>query len=388
MIFLLPFWGYGKTVNSEHDQLISKRNASVPAECLGFAMNESFPKIAVGERSRFFVKCSSEKSLPEPGQPRPRYKDTEIKNLTLAFEAVTDCLEIEPQWLFPKLMMESGFHVQIQNPNGDAGVGQLTAKAIQDVDQVLPTYKSLIFQSKRKSCQWIKNSTQYRSHFWRPVLGESKCALMNKQSNPLRNLLYAAIFHKLNEQYVESEFIKRQIPSLLKEAGFPMNETGRLKKILVTLGYNTGGSVAVKNLQEFLFSRIDFIRRKSQEFNSEIMRKINPSDLNKSLAYVSAKDFDFSVGLAEFNRKKQQMRQQLQEGNRQLSDAEAEQAVQRVLRNVSVSLYTFPEWLKVWQSHGGPGYVSGIATMAVRLDKKFGPGVCANSENYRISESN
>ncbi|WII71612.1 hypothetical protein QJS83_14175 [Bdellovibrio sp. 22V] len=83
--------------------------------CVQFALEESFPKIAVGEKSKFFVKCVSEKSTPEAHQPRPRYSSMEIKALSRAYQAITDCLEIEPQWLFPKFMMESGFHVQIQN---------------------------------------------------------------------------------------------------------------------------------------------------------------------------------------------------------------------------------------------------------------------------------
>nr|BFD59883.1 hypothetical protein CKG001_19900 [Bdellovibrio sp. CKG001]BFD63290.1 hypothetical protein BdHM001_19710 [Bdellovibrio sp. HM001] len=354
--------------------------------CLTHSLTTSFPRIAEGEKSQLFVKCTTEKAAPQPGQARPRYSSGEIKSLSQAFSAITDCLEIDPQWLFPKLMMESGFHTLIQNPNGDAGIGQLTGKAIADVDQVLPTYKNMIYQSSRKSCQWLKTRTQARSHFWRPLRNESKCALMSKSTNPLRNLLYAGIFHKLNEKYVATEFEKRNIPALLKESGYPTGDHTQIKRLLVTLGYNTGGAVAVKNLEQFLFSRVDFIRRKSQEFNLQLLGSLSPSDRAQALSYVSAKDFDFKKGLRDFQNHKKNLKEQLQQQNRQLTDKEVDLAVSRLLRNVSASLYTFPEWLQVWQSHGGPGYVSSLAHTAVQLEKKFGRA-CSNSDNYRVIQA-
>ncbi|MFV3409299.1 hypothetical protein ACNH6C_11865 [Bdellovibrio bacteriovorus] len=354
--------------------------------CMDHALTNSFPRIAVGEKSRLFVRCSSEKSQPEAGQPRPRYTTSEIKALSQAFQNITDCLEIDPQWLFPKLMMESGFHVQIQNPNGDAGIGQLTGKAIADVDQVLPAYKEQIFKSRKKSCQWIKSRTQYRgASFWRPLLKESKCSLMSKNSNPVKNLLYAGIFHKLNEKYVDNEFAKRNIPALLREAGYPRQDYIQIKRILITLGYNTGGAVAVKNLQDYLFSRVDFIRRKSQEFNIQLLGSLTEEDRAQALSYVQAKDFDFKKGLAEFHKHKNNLKQQLREQNRQLNETQIDVAVSRVLRNVSASMYSFPEWLQVWQSHGGPGYVSSLAQTAVHLEKRFGR-TCSNPDNYRVIE--
>ncbi len=354
--------------------------------CMAHSLTTSFPRIAEGEKSQLFVKCTTEKAAPQPGQARPRYSTGEIKALSQAFSAITDCLEIDPQWLFPKLMMESGFHTLIQNPNGDAGIGQLTGKAIADVDQVLPTYKTMIYQSSRKSCQWLKARTQARTNFWKPLLNESKCTLMNKTSNPLRNLLYAGIFHKLNEKYVAAEFEKRGIPALLKEAGYLYNDHTQIKRVLVTLGYNTGGAVAVKNLEQFLFSRVDFIRRKSQEFNLQLLGSLGSADRAAALSYVSPKDFDFKKGLKDFQNHKKNLKEQLQQQNRQLTDKQVDIAVSRLLRNVSASLYTFPEWLQVWQSHGGPGYVSSLAQTSVQLEKKFGRA-CSNSDNYRVIES-
>jgi hypothetical protein len=354
------------------------RPGELPVECIRYSLDKSFPRIAEGESSQYFVKCISEKADPIPGQVRPHYSDYEVKSLHKAFVSITDCLDIEPQLILPKLMMESGFHVQIQNPNGDAGIGQLTSKAIGDVDSALPAFKEMIFKSKKPSCIWIRGMTAGRSQFWKPVLGESKCTLMARQSNPLRNLLYTAIFHKLNERYVEREFEDRKISDLLFEAGYPGTDFTALKRILVTLGYNTGGKVAVKNLLDYLFSRIDFINRKQMEF------KFDPYDLG----LVSPSDFDFTAGLATFNAKKEKLKSDLQKMHPQLSEEKIQQAVQRMLRDTSVSQYTFPEWLKVWQSHGGPGYVSSLAGFSQLLDKAFGPGICSDASSYQLLKKN
>lgn len=346
----------------------------LPVECVRFSLDQSFPRIAKGEKSPFFVKCTSEKSDPVPGQTRPQYSDAEVKNLHKAFVSVADCLDIEPQLIFPKLMAESGFHTQIQNPNGDAGIGQLTYKAISDVDSVLPAFKKMIYESKKPSCIWIRGMTASRSQFWKPMSGQSKCYFMSRQNNPLRNLLYMGIFHKLNERYVSHEFEERNIADLLFEAGYPGTDHTAIKRILVTLAYNTGGTIAVKNLQDYLFSRIDFTNRKQMEFN------LDPS----ALALVSPSDFDFTTGLSAFNAKKDKLKTELQQLYPKLSEEKIQQAVQRMLRNTSASQYTFPEWLKVWQSHGGPGYVSSLANYSLRLDNKFGPGVCSDARSYQL----
>lgn len=345
-----------------------------PLACIRFSLDESFSRIPVGTKSDYFVKCNSEKAEPQRSQPRPRYSDYEVKELHQSFLAITDCLEVEPQSIFPKLMMESGFHIQIQSPGGDAGIGQLTYKAIGDVDKNLSSYKKMIYESTKPSCRWIRARTQSRSSFWQPSLGKSKCALMARSNNPLKNLLYTVIFHKLNQGYVANKFEEKNIAGLLREAGYPGTEFTSLKRILVALGYNTGGSTAVRNLQDYLFSRIDFIQRKKIEFN------IDP----KATGYVTASDFDFTVGLQAFYDRKAELKMALQQSNPKLSEAELEAGVQRLLRNTSVSQYSFPEWLKVWQSNGGPGYVSSLVGYSLRLDQKFGPGTCSNASSFQL----
>lgn len=346
-----------------------------PQACIRFSLDESFSRIPVGAKSDFFVKCSTEKAEPQRSQPRPRYSEYEVKELHQAFVAITDCLDIEPQSIFPKLMMESGFHVQIQSPGGDAGIGQLTSKAIGDVDRSLPAYKKMIYESVKPSCRWIRTKTQSRSSFWQPSLGKSKCAVMAKPNNPIKNLLYTAIFHKLNQGYVNNKFEEKNIAGLLRDAGYQGTDYTALKRMLVALGYNTGGSTAVRNLQDFLFSRIDFIERKKMEFN------VDP----ENVGFITPADFDFTVGLQGFNARKAVLKTALQISNPKLTDLELDAGVQRLLRNTSVSQYTFPEWLKVWQSHGGPGYVSSLVGFSLRLDQKFGAGTCSNASSFQLS---
>ena len=346
----------------------------LPVECIRFSLEESFSSISVGEKSEYFVKCAGENAKPQPFQARPRYSETEIKELHRSFVAITDCLEVDAQLIFPKLMIESGFHTQIQSRGGDAGIGQLTSKAINDVDANMPAFKKMIFQSDKTSCRWLQSTAKARPSFWQPALGKSKCTLMDRQNNPLKNLLYTVIFHRLNQRYVESEFENKNLAALLQQAGYPGQDFASLKRILVILGYNTGGAVAVRNLQEFLMSRIDFIQRKKQEAGADA----------KSVGYVTAVDFDFTRGLQEFSARKISLRSELALQKPKLTDDQLDAQVQVLLRNISVSQYSFPEWLKVWQSHGGPGYVSGLVGAALRLDQKFGAGICSNASAFQV----
>ena len=333
--------------------------SELPEKCLETSLKASFPKIEIGERSTLFVKCSSEKSEPSRGQKRPQYRASEIKQLHQTFNKISACLEIDTRWLFPKLMMESGFHPTIQNPNGDAGIGQLTWKAMKDVDLALPGLQTWVKNQKTPACRWVYNRSKAIKDFWKPVEGKSKCAVMAGSNGAFRNLFYTAAFHRLNREYVAKEFKKRRISSLLQELEFPIGHEASLQEILLALGYNTGGAVAVKNLEDYLLSRLDAKRKSQRGLDNPLFQKLlrKPAKSYR----LSVEDFDFTAKL------------------RPLKNYKSISA-----RQMSAAELTFPDWLKIWQSHGGPGYVSHLASYAKSLDRKVGKKVCANLESYRL----
>ncbi len=177
---------------------------------------------------------------------------------------------------------------------------------------------------------------------------------------------------------------KKQISKLLQQAGYIGHDYTTIKKILLALGYNTGGTVAVRNLEQFLLSRIDYVRRKSQEYDLSALANLSYAEKAVALSYVTDNDFNFTNKLESFYDKKNIYKIKIQQKNPQFTDSQIEVELHKFLKNVSVSLYSFPEWLLVWQSHGGPGYVSGLAKIAQDVEKRFGPQVCSDSKNYFI----
>lgn len=361
----------------------SAQSKPLPEACVAYALDNSFASINPGETSNLFVKCTNEKAEPERGAARPKYTRSDIQFLQKTFNSIEDCLEIPVTETFPRLMMESGFHPSIQNPNGDTGIGQLTKTAIQDVDRVLPIYKEQIFKSTKNSCRWLKSYSQGKTGFWNPVGNGSRCQLMTKNYGVLKNILYASILHKLNKDYVAKEYEKRQIDTLLLQSGVSDDHGPYIKELLVDLGYNTGGATAVKNFQDFLLSRIDFSQRKSQELANPVLYHANKYRLSEFLGHVKPDDLDFMKGIARLSQRREQIKANLLAQNPKLSEGELNRLIAISLRNISASELSFPEWLKIWQSHGGPGYVTNLASIHRRLDEKFGAGVCADSQSFR-----
>jgi hypothetical protein len=282
-------------------------------------------------------------------------------------------------------MNESGFHATIQNPNGDTGIGQLTGKAIADVDRVLAGQRQFVWSSEKSSCRWLKRATEKLPEVWREVGGRSRCSLMASEANPIKSLVYVAIFHRLNQRYVDLAFEREGILDLLKEMKFPGGRVDRLKKMLVMLGYNTGGETAVRNLREFLLSRQDFTRRKSEELWRPEFLTMSRRERHVALGYLTARDFDFTSGLQRLNERRAHYEQVFRAEEPALSGSEIRRLVDTQMRDISVSELSFPEWLRIWQTHGGPGYVSRLATTSRKLDRQFGEGACAALETYRLN---
>lgn len=359
------------------------QSAKIPESCVAYAVENSFTSIRPGETSTLFVKCANETAEPQRGASRPKYSKADIQFMQKTFNNIEDCLDITVTETFPRLMMESGFHPSIQNPNGDTGIGQLTSPAIQDVDRALPEYKDKIFKSTKNSCRWLKSFSQGKSGFWKPVGNGSRCQLMTKTYGMMKNLLYASILHKLNKDYVAKEYEKRQISTLLLQSGVSDDHGPYIRELMVDLGYNTGGATAVRNLQDFLLSRIDFTQRKSQELANPVFYHANKDRLSEFLGHVKPDDFDFVKGIARLNERRELIKRDLLAQNPKITDDELERRIGIALRNLSASELSFPEWLKIWQSHGGPGYVTNLAAIHRRLDTKFGPGICADSQSFR-----
>lgn len=204
--------------------------ASDIRQCTEYSLAQTFPKVSVGERSSLFVECAAKDAEPKKFARRLQYSPQEIDFMSQAFVDIADCLEIDYRDVFPKFFSESGFHPRIQNLNGDAGIGQLTHKAIKDVENNLNFFKKVIVSSSKLSCQKIRDYAQKHLHIWKNIYRKSKCNLMADQTAIFKNILYALIYHKLSIRYVDHEFNLKNIPHLLVQAGFHDSGLDQIKK--------------------------------------------------------------------------------------------------------------------------------------------------------------
>lgn len=273
----------------------------------------------------------------------------EIQNrqIALALEGASECFDLDWREMFPKFKSESGFIPNILGVSGDRGVGQLTTPAIEDVQKNFQKIYNRMKLNANPQCQLLVSKVEnwgVKSFFQFPK--SEACQVMGNEIGLYRNIVFSFALTYLNQEYVKKAYLQEGIPSLLIQSGYQDAPHTQIQKILVMIGYNNGGLSSVKDLKNYLTSRIDFIQRKKLELWKIEGRKDLVPDF---LAYVSAKDFNFSKGTENYLNLIQSLPKTTSTSEKEL-----------LLRNISVSLMGFPEWLKIWQSHGGPGYLSGV----------------------------
>lgn len=186
----------------------------------------------------------------------------------------------------------------------------------------------------------------------------------------LRNVLFSFGLSRLNENYVSKAFEEFAIPMKLQQAGYKKPPVDHFIRMLAMLSYNNGGRSSAKDFSQFLDSRIDFIHRKSQEPD---VQKLKYDEWSQAVAEVRAEDFNFRVGDQKFNA----WMKQIKDDNTQPEN------IGPRLRNISASQLGFPEWLRIWQSNGGPGYMNGIYLNLQNL-RKAGLEACVDDELFEI----
>lgn len=338
--------------------------------CIKGAVEKSFPWIGIKTKSPLFVSCKNEHSEPIRGQYHPKYSSTQIAELHKSFINIADCLEVDPKLAFPIFYNESGFNINIQNKNGDTGIGQLTGTAIEDVDNSLEDLQDYVFSSKKKSCKWIAAASKVRKDFWQPVGERSRCTLMARPWNPLRNLFYSMAYIKLNQKYINKSYERKEMRDLLKQLGINGDDEVHIKRLLLILSYNTGGSSAVSNLEDYLRRRLnENIFRNPNFFYKTVSGWMNGKAHPLDLTHY---DFDFST------------ENKVDELRKRYSKFMSKSEIDEALFNIPISELTFPEFLAIYQNSGTDGYVSRMVRTAKEFQKSMGNVPCFDIKNFLI----
>jgi len=234
--------------------LIAERTAedtSLPRKCLIHVMNQFnlpnqtrgyCPKGVLGKVIRGTVKPCISKA---------------IVNVTYnSFVDVTSCLEINPKNLIPKLSNESGMLINTLGSGLDAGIGQLTGVAIEEVNKHYDNFmREIELRSvKKPACARILKYKYLLDKVSEEPL--KRCGLIAVPENPLKNILYMAMLNKINTNTIWRRFENNDIESKLVKLGLVGANVKALVEAISLASYNSGPATAFNALNEYLNKRI------------------------------------------------------------------------------------------------------------------------------------
>ena len=195
------------------------------------AAHEGFPAKGV------YGFCPTAKGRIKRDRVRPCGSENYVASVHAAIADVTECLGANPRLIFATLNLESGAHVNAVGPAGDAGIGQLTRPAIEEVNRrAFADAKSNVQKSNLASCRAIlPHMTPLSADV------KNRCAFITVPDNPTRALIYSVLMIQHNVKTIEV-FWNRLKPRISPEL-----DIRHLKQHLTMLSYNAGpaGSVAV-----------------------------------------------------------------------------------------------------------------------------------------------
>lgn len=263
---------------------IAERNhesKAIPRKCVTHVMNKFNP------RPKSLARCPSGMGTePQRGGAKPCISKN-LVNLTYNhFTDVAECLNIEAKDLLPKLSNESGLIINTLGAGWDAGVGQLTQSAIEEVNK---HYDRYIAEMEKAA---IKKPSCLRVMQYKPYLKKAKdvlaarCSFIVPPENPMKNIVYMAIYNRMNldhllgikyisgesfidnngqmiaytgipsDRIISGKFGNHQIQEKFAQLGVSDISLDNLATMVAFNGYNAGPSTAFNMLNEYLTKRI------------------------------------------------------------------------------------------------------------------------------------
>lgn len=189
----------------------------------------------------FYGFCPTPSGKPTRTHKRACISPKYVSAVHSALVDVTDCLDYDTRLAFATFNLESAVHLNAVGAASDAGVGQLTRAAIDEVnlnafDRAYRAAKS----SNKMSCKRILPfMTKHDSHI------SERCGFMSLPENPHRNLIYSILLLQQN---------RRVINNLWNRYGIDLPEavdSTRIKDLLTMLAYNSGPAGITSTLKAY-----------------------------------------------------------------------------------------------------------------------------------------
>ncbi|MFN8847819.1 MAG: hypothetical protein ACK5V3_12800 [Bdellovibrionales bacterium] len=319
---------------------------------------------------RAYGQCATPESEPVRGSYMPCVTSEYAYSVYNAFHDTVDCFDINGRKLLPKLWNESGFHINTLGGGMDAGVGQLTRSAIEEVlskpyvnDErtALEVFKQQALNSSKLSCQRLVR----QEAAWQAVNPDvsQRCSIMTTPQNPIRNVVYLGVFYKLNERVVESRINSTKMKEKVEALGLENPDMEYFKDAIVTLSFNMGRGSAFSIVDSYLKSRM---------VNNE---------------KLTAKDLDFlNNSIEEVRALRREPKEETEEDRTKRIarlDAAKETAYKRnlpgflrLMHGLQADYETDPTKKRI---NGAPGYLTFVGERQKKYNTDLGDGVCTHA---------
>lgn len=394
-------------------------DAQFPKKCVHFAMKHFVVNIFSADTKPVanFATCSANQGVPQHTHWGPCITEDYVNLIYNSFMDITSCLDLPQRSILPKLMNESGFHINTFAPlrvmsaasgikkeplnypwptlnpgehiiGGDAGIGQLTGPALADISENIGEWKDKIFRSDKPACKritkFIKNNPELEQ-----VKKDlpNRCSLIHAPENPMVSLIYYGVLFKTIERNINYKWKSDDVDGLLSKSGLSLTdaETQKVKEMLILLAYNAGASESLTFFENWLEARID----KAEDGESVTIEDLDFSvDLPKDKIEVLNKDGNVeAVALPSLS--KVQVDALVNEYN-DLISKESDESFSRdqenrlaLLKKINFSKLvihriSFPLYLRLYRTGNAKGYLSYLRGFSYLINKNIGSNVCTD----------
>lgn len=384
------------------DRKTKASKETAPKQCVVFAMNYFAKKLinAVDQESASFGYCSSEKGFPVHGHKAPCITDDYVNLVYNGFQDMTECLGISQKMIIPKILNESGFHINAMAPlraldasgkilktplsfpltdkqkegriiGGDVGIGQMTGSALADVNTSIEDWSRSISNSDKASCQRLKTILGHiPTKTDIPTEVDNRCHLMVIPKNPVHSFLLYGVLYKNNRRNVESSWEGFNVDTLLAENRFFATEEQKekMKDTLLILSYNAGPKTAVILFKNWLISRATdkaAVALTNDDF------KIAYKGPGAKIAPVIGQDEKALTNLTttEIEALRNELAGLVKSGKAKTARAKAIQAA-------ALNQIPFGAYLQIYRTGWAKGYLTYIKVFADTLNSELGAGTC------------
>lgn len=346
---------------------VNEQQNEFPRQCFEF-MLRYWGNAGIDKPANYFASCKTASSKPERGNYKPCVTEEYVNAIYNSYSDILSCLGIPERERLPKLLTESGGHLNTIGAGWDAGIAQLVGPTIGHANSQFEEVRRKFLASKGPACDRMRSiiSTiqplpmQITKGFFRKKTQEAgienRCGLLTAVDNPVLSVFYLAVKHlqDVHALKVYAESSKFKIMERFQRAGLMEREIDKEKfrQLFMTLAYNTGANGAMILLKNYLDMKISHGRVVSlADFNFSKPGTAMDDDMQKTIVPTLGNKEDLAKAREELKRR--------------YNDADL----------------TFQQYLLLYQDVGGAGYLTWVARRAVRFNQVFSEGTCV-PESY------